>query len=64
MTDLPSCAHTGPQPPAGLSGRLPRPRPDRPVPGPAARTEPPTMPLLAGTEDTDPAETHIVRGID
>ncbi|MFF3907757.1 hypothetical protein ACFYZJ_17520 [Streptomyces sp. NPDC001848] len=55
-----------PGPPAAASparpGRTPQPHPDEPVPEPAGGRPP--VPLLAGTGDADPAESHIVRGID
>ncbi|GHA00514.1 hypothetical protein ACFOOM_33335 [Streptomyces echinoruber] len=52
-------------PPAASPARSdgpPQPRPERPVPGPAV--DGPPVPLLAGTGEDDPAESHIVRGID
>ncbi|MBO4258521.1 hypothetical protein [Streptomyces griseorubiginosus] len=50
LPDTP-CAGTV-RPPA--SGTVPLPAGQEPLP----------LPLLAGTEDTGPAESHIVRGID
>ncbi|MGW0331541.1 hypothetical protein ACWD0J_06615 [Streptomyces sp. NPDC003011] len=63
MSDQLLCAGVRPPAPAAPRGRLPGPWPDRPAAAPA-RPQPPTAPLLAGADDTDPDESHIVRGID
>lgn len=48
--------------PSVRPGGSPPPGSDRPVPDPIA--DEPFLPLPAGTGDVDPAESHIVRGID
>jgi hypothetical protein len=51
------------RPEAGGEADRPARRPHRRAPAPAGHPSSP-VPRLAGEDDTDPAESHIVRGID